>query len=376
MGDDDPKSPDIPDIRSTIEAAVESQTQSGADGSPPIAPDAAQPAQPPEPSSAPGPARDEQGRFARAEAGVTPPVTPASAQTPPPPAGSPAAPAQPDAPVQRVAPVRWSVAEKAAYAKADPILQDAIAKREVEMANGAAKYAEYKPLDPYLDMARNAGVSLSDTLKIYTDIDTAMGKDVVTGLGMIMDNIGIDARTVCAEWARRLGMLGNGGVQPAPPPQPGPGSSPAVDPRLDQLIPIVSDIASQFHSTRLKQVEDDITAFWADPKNPYAENVAPLMAQLMEEAKRHGKVLTLREAYDQAVWQNPEIRELLINERLTSTAGSIPGGRTAVASKARAAAKAVTGAPTGGTPPAAASSEKLSLRDTIVAAVEQSGGRA
>ena len=85
---------------------------------------------------------------------------------------------------------------------------------------------------------------------------------------------------------------------------------------------------------------------------------------------QNGKAESLKDAYEMACWANPETRAIL----LKSQANSSPSPAAAV-QKAKAAAKAVGGAPSPGFKPGApVDTSKMNIRDTIQAAVNAQRG--
>ena len=108
-------------------------------------------------------------------------------------------------------------------------------------------------------------------------------------------------------------------------------------------------------------------SFSSDPNHPYFENVREDMALLIQ----NGKATSLQDAYEMACWANPETRAILLRSQSNPT----PNAAQAV-QKAKAAAKAVGGAPAPGFNPGAKDAPKnMSIREAAMHAVNQQLGR-
>jgi hypothetical protein len=351
------------DLRSTILAAVEKQRD-----------EAVPEGETPEEKTAREFKRDQVGRFATPDKAVE-----REAKTPADPAATPAAPkaaeapkaeapADPNAPVANRPPVGWSPKSKADFATLAPHIQADISKREDEIQRGFAKLADYKGLEPYVEQAKSLGKDLGAALKVYEHVDrTFAHQGPIAGLNAIAENIGIDPRALVTEWARQQGVT----LSPADGRQPQPGAQTPQpqqhDPLMQRLQPIenaVRMILSEREQQTLRAAQDEVTSFWADPKNPYAENVADIMTDLINRARSQGQKLSLKDAYDKACWQHDEVRELLINERTRAAAP-----RPNPALQARAAAKATFGAPAGGASPVPVPKTAETVREAIEMAV-------
>lgn len=81
-------------------------------------------------------------------------------------------------------------------------------------------------------------------------------------------------------------------------------------------------------------VESDVSAFFKDPANEYANDVALDMADLLEMAGRRGEKMTLKEAYDRACALNPDVQKLKQRKqqeelsRKKAAASSLPSNTT------------------------------------------------
>lgn len=345
------------DLRSTILASVEKQRDDA------NAPEG----ETPEEKTAREFKRDQVGRFATPDKAVEREAKdPAAAADPKAPAvQTPKAEAAPDpgAPMQIRPPVGWSPKSKADFGTLAPHVQQDIVKREEEVNRGFAKLADFKSVEPYVEQAKALGKDLGAALKVYEQVDRTFAQQgPIAGLEAIAQNIGIDSRTLAAEWARQHGLV----LAPAD------GRQPQPQPQNDRLAPIenaVRMILSEREQQTLRSAQDEVTTFWADPANQYAENVADIMADLINRARSQGQRLSLKDAYTKACWQHDEVRELLINERTRAAAP-----RPNPALQARAAAKATFGAPAGGSSPVPVPRTASTVREAIEMAVADQRG--
>jgi hypothetical protein len=110
------------------------------------------------------------------------------------------------------------------------------------------------------------------------------------------------------------------------------------------------------------EAERTLSAFAADPKHEFIDDVRDLMADLIES----GRVETLDDAYSAAVWAHADTRKILL-AREAEVRAAAKGGRAA---QARRASSAVHGAPTSGTG-GVLINPKATLRETIEAAFDE-----
>ena len=296
------------DLRADLQSAFD------ADQGPALTPPPEAPEQPPSPSSSEGTRRDEFGRFLPKDAPSAAPevqkaadaaVKAAQASVVPPAQQAPVAPGQapPGAPLGP--PPGWSVASKAVFDKLpDPVKQD-IAKREQEVSAGFAKLAEYKPLDPFVQMAQRQGTTLPEALERYVAAENLLEQEPINGILWLCQRYNVHP-------AHLLQAIGGPAGGPQPPQQ-----SP-LDPVFGQLQAVngrLAQIEQEREQFLDQQVLSQIEQFKADPANLYFENVRHDMGRRIKFADINGEDLSLKDAYDQACWAHPEIRALLINQQ-------------------------------------------------------------
>jgi hypothetical protein len=297
-------------------------------------------------------ARDENGRFAKAAEAHKEAEAATEAKAPA------DAVAQPDAD-QHAAPIvrpppGWSPASKVAFDALPDSVKADIAKREQEVNQGFAKLSEYKPLEPFADLARQNGTTLAAAVQNYRNLEVQLQQDFQGGVDLICGRFGVHpvalANSILARHGSAPNQQGETGAVPAYQTANGPDLTPIKQ----ELETLKNYIATQQSQT----VQSTIAEFAADPAHTFFDNVRPQMAALMQS----GQAKDLKEAYDAACWMNPEIRTLLIKQQ--SMNGSVGvAGKAAAATQARSAAKSITGSPTPGA--AGSRAPSRSLEDEI-----------
>jgi hypothetical protein len=129
---------------------------------------------------------------------------------------------------------------------------------------------------------------------------------------------------------------------------------PVLEPILQKVNALEGTHRSQvegFKTQRLTAAQQSVETFRQDPAHRYYDNVEQTIGDLLERGvvQRTGDLAAdLKAAYEMACWQNPEIRELLINERSAAAEEQRQSQAREQAAKARAASRSVTGAPAPG----------------------------
>lgn len=302
--------------------------------------------------------RDEQGRFAKSgEAKAT--GEEAKAETP----DKPEVPEKDDAAQALKPPGGWSPTAKAAFAELPQVVKDAVAKREQEVNNGFAKLAEYKPIDRFVEMAKQSGTTLDKALESYVGIENMLRADFLGGIAHLCQRYGAHpialANAILARSGGSSSQQGDAGASERANQQ---ASQVDLSPLQQQIAALDARLTQQDQQS----VQSEITRFASDPNNVFFDNVKAEMGRLIEM----GAATDLQQAYDMACWNNQEIRGLLIKQQMPA-----PSGAKAVdaVQQAKAAAKAIGGAPSAGFKPDK-TPQNLSLRETIRAAVDAQRG--
>jgi hypothetical protein len=348
------------DIRSTINAAIEAQL-SRAEAKEPARAEPAEPAGEPDDASdteaaktSEQRARDEKGRFAKAESEGEPAETAEETET-----EEAEAEAEPDPTQNLRPPPGWSPAAKVAFnklkaggeltlAERRAVIGD-IGKREEEVNRGFAKLAEYKPIERYAEMAKASGTTLDKALESYIGMENLLRRDIFAGVEAVLHNVGVNPQQFITAYAARMGF---GGEQVAGGPQQQPQfQQPAFDPnalRTQILDDLRQEQAIQAATSAIERARNDSAM-------PFFANVEDQVERLIKAGvveRSNDPFETLQRAYQTACRLDPQISELI--KQQTETAGQAPTARkTAAVAQAKQAAKAVGGAPAPGTKPAA-----------------------
>ncbi len=137
----------------------------------------------------------------------------------------------------------------------------------------------------------------------------------------------------------------------------------AVQQALAPVLQQAQQRRQQSEQATAAQVTSEINAFAADPKNEFFEDVRDMMADAMEIAERNGKALSLADAYTRACWLHPDVSKVMLARQQGQSAQSL----TQAATRAKAAAVSVKGsAPVGNPDP----TEPASVRAAIENAIE------
>jgi hypothetical protein len=291
--------------------------------------------------------RDEHGRFAKKEATPEPAPQMASPEIKPAQGSKDVAPAP--SPVERpwlsgvAPPPGWSPAAKFHFEKLPQEVREAIAKREQEMDQGAAKFASYKGLEEYDQLARNSGTTLNEAMGRYVQTERELAKDPVNTLVWLAQQY--DAMDGLAQY---FGGQSQGQGQQNPEAQ-------ALHPVLQKLQTIEQELNSYKQKNQQQQEEAinrQIAAFAADPKHKYFANVEEDMAILMQE----GRAKDLEDAYQKACRMNDDIYPLLTKEQEERKQAEL---QRAASDARRAAGSLSNGAPIPGASSGGASSSNL-----------------
>lgn len=150
-----------------------------------------------------------------------------------------------------------------------------------------------------------------------------------------------------------------------------------ADPRIETLAQRLERLEFEQRSAMEQQqlqeqrsLEQQITDFASRPDKPFFDRVSPLMAALLQS----GQAEDLEEAYDKAVYADPETRALQLTAQQQTEQSQRQAQLKAAADKAKAASASVTGAP-GQAIAASSPNSAGSLEDDIRAAYQTATGR-
>ena len=259
-----------------------------------------------------------------------------------------------DKPAPIPAPVEWKGSAKVKWDRLPREVQAEIAERHQATEQARAAFAPVEQaIAPYKEAwMRDAGSveaaigQLGQFYKLYLDNPVGL-------IQHIARTRGID--------------LG------APPGQQQPqGGAPQPAPNIDSLVAAavqqhLAPLQERFAQTENQQLQDTISAFAADPKHPFFQDVKVHMGQLLAA----GTAKNLDEAYEQATWANSTIRAHLLTQQQEQSKAK----QAAEVARARAAqAASPRGSPLPGGGNAAAANGSASVLDDVRAAAAEIAG--
>lgn len=244
-----------------------------------------------------------------------------------------------------IAPNTWKKEAAEKWATLPPEIKAEIQRRENDVHKGIAQYREaanfgeaiHKAITPYTDTLQRLGVTpdaaISELMAADHKLRFGNPQEKVAYFAQLAQNYSIDI----------------GGVQQYA------DSQPYVDPAtqaLQQQFNQLQNYVQQQQQTQQQQAQQqfieqanaEVSKFAADPANKHLPAVTDQMAMLIQA----NPALSLKDAYDQSVWANPQTRALMIAEQQAAQAAAAK----AKAEAAKKAGSAVRGRPS--LPPVAA----------------------
>lgn len=318
------------DLRGSIESAFDASAEAAAEPAVEAAPAPEAPAAEPE-----GRARDEAGRFA-AKAPAKAPAEPAPEHV------APVAEAAPT----RQAPSSWKKEAAAEFAKLPAHVQDEVLRREGDFHKGIEGFKSHA----------DAGRAYQKAMEPYQETLKSLGVDGVTAVTELMkaDHILRHApESVKAQKILQLAAVYGIDLQKE--------FSPDVaryEQELFQTREQLKNLQSQTEQSVNESLNSDIERFKSAPGHEHFETVRVHMASLLSG----GVAKDLEDAYQQAVFANPQTRASLLEQQQRKAADE------ARAQRARAASGSVRGSsPASGS---SATSAGNSIRDAVAAAFD------
>lgn len=289
--------------------------------------------------------RDEAGRFA-AKAAEAAPVAEKPGAAPcvaaAPGAETLTAQPTPDAPKP---PPGWSPEAKATFGTLPPEVQAAVSKREAEIDAGFKILQDYKGLEQFTPLVRQAGTTHVEVMRRAVEWEQALQRDPISVVREVARIGGVDLRALAA---------GQPQAAPATPITAAPPQAPqSVDAIVDQKL-------------REREASNQVEAFLSDPANTHAKDVMEDMVALISA----GRAKDLKAAYDMACWANPTVREALISQRAPAAP---PVPKVNPADQARKASRSITGSSAPGASRAPGGNKPMSIREALEDAWASSG---
>ncbi|MDH6275197.1 hypothetical protein M2311_005297 [Rhizobium leguminosarum] len=253
-------------------------------------------------------------------------------------------------------PPGWSADAKAQFGSLPSEVQAAIAKREQEVDNGFRVLQDYKGLEEFTPLIRQAGMTHADVMRRAIDWEKALIHDPVNTVVHVARMAGVNLHALVNG---QMGEVLQRNPQQAGPQQAGP------QPRSINVEATVE------HVLRKRDTETQVDAFLSDPANAHADDVLDDMIALINA----GRASTLQDAYDAACWMRPDIRQQLISQTAQAPVREQQAQRVAAADQARRASRSISGSSAPGPTRDAARGQPTSIRDSLRDAMRSARGQ-
>lgn len=263
-------------------------------------------------------------------------------------------------------PNSWAAQAKAKWAELPPEIQAEVTRREVETHKEITRQ----------DEERQMGKSIKEVVTPYMPMITADGSTPQIAIKSLL-NTAYLLRTANPQVKGRmiLDMARQFGADLSQESQ----QQPKIDPQLQAIQSELAQLKNERQSeVSLREQQDNatiqsaISVFSSDPNHPHYEQVKAHMASLLKGGMTTGANYSehLKDAYEQAVWAQRDIRSTLIDQQKADVEAKLMADKKAKAEAARKAAVSVTGHP-GATAPANITNNNLGLREQLQAAYRE-----
>lgn len=287
---------------------------------------------------------------------------------------SPVSPPSPDRDVNRP-PATWKPTARAEWAKLPEAVRAEIHRREGDFMSGQgqllpdAKFGKdmRAVVDPFRMLIESEGgtpeLAVQDLLRTAAILRTGTNAQKYQTIANVAQRFGVDLRA----------------FSQAPGAQVQQPQEQYKDPRVDQLLQTMQSQEQQRVMNEHSQAQG-LVSHWMNetdpqgqPKRPYVNDVISEMSVLIPQIRESNPTLShaqaLEQAYERAIWGNPEIRVLLQREQQTASEAQRRAENQQRVGEARRAAS--VNVPRRGSTPAAA--KPGSLEETIAATARELG---
>jgi len=231
------------------------------------------------------------------------------------------------------APVSWAADAKASWSNLPPAIQQAVIKREEEIANGGRQWSEEKKryqatLAPLVEETQRLGVSPEQGLNALLNAHRMLQRDPASAIARLAQQYNVDLTNLASN---------------------PPAEQPRFDPMVSQLTQHVSALESQLHGFLQNQTRGVVDKFAADHPHYAAveEQIADLIPLIQQREPGLNPSDVLTKAYEQAIWLNPDVRAQLMKEQSEAAQKQQIETVQAKASQAKKAAVSVKGSSNG-----------------------------
>lgn len=210
-------------------------------------------------------------------------------------------------PAENTAPKTWKPEVAKHWAALPPEVQAEIQRREQDIFNGINQYKEaadfgkgfYNVLKPYIPVLQQYNVDP------HQQVANLMHSHYTLAFGKPEEKVAL-IKSILADY--KIDFKPEGGGEPS-----------YTDPEVENLRAQLSSVQSELQALRQGReaevktsLEARVEAFAKDPANKYFNDVLPEMTALLQS----GAAKDIKQAYDLAIYQNPAVRQKVLDEEL------------------------------------------------------------
>lgn len=250
------------------------------------------------------------------------------------------------------APNSWKPAAREEWAKIPKTAQAEITRRERQIQQTLSETANIRKFSndlanviaPHTHLIRAQGSTplkaIDNLMRTSAGLATLRGRQQANIVAQICRNFSVDVKELDAALAE---VLGQGGGEPQ--------QNGGVDVHTavaEAMRPFSAFMGTVQQQTQAREAEIQQNAqvsvedFINDPKNEFAMDLSDEMADIMEMKAARGQKVTIQQAYQMAIRNNPDV-EAIVNQRKAAT--RVQSGSNV--SRARRAASTIHGSPSG-----------------------------
>jgi hypothetical protein len=193
------------------------------------------------------------------------------------------------------APQSWAKEHHQTWASLPPQAQQYIALREKQMLDGLEQYKGHasigrqmsEAIHPFLPTLQQRGIEPAKAVQALLNAQAMLDRDPVAGLRKLASDYRVDLSKIAAE-----------NTLPIDP------NVAALQERLQQFESKLTERDQAELAIKREAVANEVETFANDPANAHFDEVADDIAALMKAYPN----LSLKDAYDKAVWANPVTR--------------------------------------------------------------------
>lgn len=240
-----------------------------------------------------------------------------------------------DAPDVSKAPASWTPASREHWNAIPEGVRGEIAKRETELQrtlNETAQARQFtqhfqRSIQPYEGMFRAQGVDattgIGNVLQTAAQLQMGTPSQRAQAVAGLINQFGVDIGT--------LDDLLVGNMPKAAESSPEVAQLQHQIAQMQQFIQGQQGQQQQQYRQQQQNIQGETNKFLAE--NEFASDLRNVMADFMDVAERQGQKMTLKEAYDRALYTRPDIQEIIANRaKANNNKRAVSGARRAAVS--------------------------------------------